>query len=191
MDGEKILAQCGAFYASNKRLIRYQKRFLSEELDDIPYSHLSSIGMARKPRRGLIWMGITVISFVLSSLATLAIVSYIFKSIAPLLGGSMGQLGIPGGSLSFDVGPWVPIHVVGLVIGIAMTAAGILVPNVFIQFRAPGLNKDAEARFRLQGARREASLNLVRIVRQQSLVKESELTDVRPAEDKGNQPPVQ
>lgn len=191
MDGEKILAQCGNFYASNKRLIRYEKRLFSEELDDIPYSHLTSIGVARKPRKGLIWAGLTILGLVLSSLATLGIMSAIMKSISPLMGGFEGLLGLPGGSVGFDVGPLIPLHVVGIGVSLAMVLVGIFVPTVFIQFRAPGLDKDAEARFRLRGVPRGPSLELVRIVRQQSLVEESELANVRPTENKGNQAPVQ
>ncbi|MBI4287240.1 MAG: hypothetical protein HY671_02290 [Chloroflexi bacterium] len=181
MEGEKIIAQCGDFYASNKRLIRYQKHLFGEEVDDIPYAHLTSVGVARKPRRGLIRAGVVVIVTFLSSLLMLAIISPILKSLSGLLGGSFG----------LNLGPLVPIHLIALGAGVAMVLAGVFVPSVFVQFRAPGLNKDAEARFRLHGGGRGASLDLVRIVREQSLLKESALTDVRPAEDKGNQKPAQ
>lgn len=191
MEGEEILAQCGNFYASNKRLIRYQKRLFSEELDDIPYSHITSVGVAKKPRKGLIWAGLTILGLVLSSLATLGIMSALMKSISPLMGGSAGILGLPGGSLDLDVGRLIPLHVVGIGVSLAMVLVGIFVPTVFIQFRAPGLDKNAQARFRLRGVPRGPSLELLRIVRQQSLVKESELADVRPTENRGNQAPVQ
>ncbi len=184
MDGEKILAQCGNFYASNKRLIRYQKGPFSEELDDIPYSHLTSVGVAMKPRKGLIWAGLTILGLVLSSLVTMSMISAVMKSFSPLMGDLAGPLGLPEGSLGFDVGPLIPLHAVGIGVSLAMVLVGIFVPTVFIQFRAPGLDKNAEARFRLRGVPRGPSLELLRIVRQQSLVKESELTDVRPAADK-------
>lgn len=149
----------------------------------MPYSHLTSIGVAKKPRKVLIWAGVSILVTALSSLAAFVIMSAIMKSIAPLLGGLGGLSG--GESLSFDVGPLIPLHVVGILVSIAMMLVGIFVPAVFIQFRGPGLDKNAEARFRLQGVSRERSLEFVRMVRQQSMVKESESAAVRPTENKG------
>ena len=161
IQGEEILAKAGIFYATNKRLIRYQKHLLNEEFDDIPYAHLSSIGVARNSRRGLIWTSITIISLVLTSLGTLAILAPILKSISGLIGG--------GTQLGFNLGPLIPIHLVGLALGVLLLVLAISLPNSYIQFRAPGSNKEAEARFRLIRAKREAKQNLLRTIRQQSL----------------------
>jgi len=190
MDGEKILAQAGSFYASNKRLIRYEKRALGEQLDDIPYAHLTSVGIARVRRWRLFWIGLSTVGTVASSLAILVVASIVMKSLSGILGPGTGlPPGLLGADMNFNVGPMVwAVHLLGLAIGLALVLVGIFVPNTFIQFRAPGLNKDTEARFRLQGVRHETSMNLVHIIRQQSLgIVKSEIASVQSPENKGSQ----
>lgn len=182
MDGERILAQGGCFYASDRRLIRYKKRFLGEELDDIPYSHLTSIGIVRSRKRAFLKGGIAITLIGLSTFLTLLAVTPILKSVSGILGSLMG----------FDLGsllaPLIPFSVILLLIGIALLAAWFFMGSTFIEFRAPGLSKDAEAKFRLEGVRRETSLNLVRVVREQSFkAKGSESLDVPAREARGNQ----
>lgn len=43
--GENILAQIGKYYATEKRLIRYEKGVFSEDLSDLAYSHISSVNL--------------------------------------------------------------------------------------------------------------------------------------------------
>lgn len=182
MDGESILAQGGCFYASDRRLIRYRKRFLGEELDDIPYSHLTSIGIVRSRKAALLKGGITITLIGLSTFLTLLVVEPILKSVSGILGSLMG----------FDLGsllsPLIPFSIIITFVGIALLALWFFMASTFIEFRAPGLSKDAEAKFRLEGIRNEASLNLVRVVREQSFkAKGSESPDVPARESKGNQ----
>ena len=203
VEGEEILAQAGSFYASNKRLLRYKKHLKGEELDDIPYSHITSIGVVRNTRRGFIKAGIIIAIIGASTLLTLIAVKPVLKSISDLLSSTAVNQAIPGIPLiGVDlvslITPLIPLSMVVLALGVLLTAlgvllivAGVFMPQVFIQFRAPGLKRDTEAKFRLGGVRKEASLNLVRTVRQQSLAKESELVNVRPPENRGNQTPSQ
>lgn len=181
-EGETILTQEGNFYATNKRLIRYQKHLIGEEFDDIPYSHLSSVGLIRKPRRGLIKAGKIIIIVVLISLLILAIISAVLPVISTMLG---PLLGTPGTRMSFNIDFLMPLLLIGLAVGVVLILLGGFLPEVFIQFLAPGLNKDAEARFRLSHTfRRQASQNLLRTIRQQSLgAGESEIARAKPPEN--------
>ncbi len=194
VEGEEILAQAGSFYASNKRLLRYKKRYKGEELDDIPYSHITSIGVVRNTRRGLVKAGIIIAIIALSTLFTVLAIRPALKSVSDLLGNLTGNQAIPGlPFIGLDlvslVTPLIPFSTVVFAIGVTMIVLGVFPPQVFIQFRAPGLKVDTEAKFRLGGVGNEASLNLVRTVRQQSLAKESDLVIVRPPENRGNQTP--
>ncbi len=185
MEGEKVLSQSGVFYATDRRLIRYRKRQFSEEMDDIPYSRLTSVGVSRKPRKGLIWVGVTALGFVLSSLVTFIMIADAMKSLAPLLGPLLAD--VPGGANGFDIGPLVPPHLIGIAGSLAIIAFAIFVPYDYIQFRAPGLDKDAEARFRLRGAARGTNMELLRIVRQHSLAVSPDVAGV-PVSNEVNQP---
>ena len=185
VEGEEILAQAGSFYASNKRLLRYKKHLKGEELDDIPYSHITSIGIVRNTRRGLIKAGTIIAIIGVSTLLTLIAVKPVLKSTSDLWSNAAGNLaiqGIPftGLDLVSLLAPLIPFSIVILALGVLLIGLGVFLPQVFIQFRTPGLTSDTEAKFRLAGVRKEASLNLVRTVRQQSMAKESALTNVRP-----------
>ena len=81
----------------------------------------------------------------------------------------------------------ITFNIVIIALGVLLILLGVFLPQVFIQFRAPTLTTDTEAKFRLGGVGKETSLNLVRIVRQQSLAKESESVNVRPPENRENQ----
>ena len=110
---------------------------------------------------------------------TLIAVRPVLKSISGMLSNLPGSQAIPGIPLiGVDlvslITPLIPLSIVVLALGVLLTALGVFRPQVFIQFRAPGLNADTEAKFRLGGVGKEATLNLVRTVRQQSLAKESE-----------------
>ncbi len=176
VDGEEILAQAGSFYASNKRLLRYKKHLKGEELDDIPYSHITSIGVVRNTRRGLIKAGIIIAMIGVFTLFILIAVKPVLKSVSDLWGNAAGSQAIPGLPFArLDLvslfAPLLPLSTVILASGVLLIVLGLFLPQVFIQFRAPGLTSDTAAKFRLGGVRKEASLNLVRTVRQQSLAK--------------------
>ena len=187
VEGEEILAQAGSFYASNKRLLRYKKHLKGEELDDIPYSHITSIGVVRNTRRGLIKAGLIIAIIGVSTLLTLIALKPALKSTSDLWGNAAGNPAIQRVpfidlDLTSLLAPLIPFSIIILALGVLLIGLGVFLPQVFIQFRTPGLTTDTEAKFRLVGVRKEASLNLVRTVRQQSMAKEPELTNVRPRE---------
>ena len=180
IQGEEIMANAGSFYATNKRLIRYHKRFLSEELDDIPYSHITSIGVVKSPRRRLIKAGAAIILIAIITFLSLMVISSVLKSISGLLKSFMGF------NLTSILAPLIPFSIIMLIMGVVILVLGFFPLQTFVQFRAPGLNKDTEAKFRLGGVSKEVSQNLIRIVRQQSLgVTASEIASVQPQENRG------
>ena len=189
VEGEEILAQAGSFYASNKRLLRYKKHLRGEELDDLPYSHIMSIGVVRKTRRGLIKSGIIIAIIGVFSLIIGIGIRSTLKSVSDLWGNPLGNQAIPGiPFLGLDIvsllAPLIPFSIVILALGVLLILSGVFLPQVFFQFRAPWLTVNTEAKFRLGGVGKETSQNLVRIVRQQSLAKESESVNVRPPENR-------
>jgi len=193
VEGEEILAQAGNFYASNKRLLRYKKHLNGDELDDIPYSYITSVGIVRKTRRGFIRSGTSIAIVGFSTLTMGIIIRPTVKSISDLWGNPLANQaaiqGVPflGLDLVSLLEPLIPFGIVTIVLGVLLLLLGVFLPQVFIQFRAPTLTTDTEAKFRLGGVGKETSLNLVRIVRQQSLAKESESVNVRPPENRENQ----
>ena len=132
----------------------------------------------------------------LSTLVTLIAVRPVLKSISGMLSNLPSSQAIPGIPL-VDVDlvslitPLIPLSIVVTALGVSLTVWGFFRPQVFIQFRAPGLNADTEAKFRLYGVGKEATMKLVRTVRQQSLANESESGNVRPPANSGNQTPGQ
>jgi len=186
IQGEEILAKAGIFVATNKRLIRYNKRFFSEELDDLPYSHITSIGVVKSPRKRLIKAGVIITLIAIITFLSLMVISSVLKSVSGLLKGFMGF------DLSGLLAPLIPFSVFMLIGGIVILVLGFFPLQMFIQFRAPGLNKDGEAKFRLSGVRKEVSQNLIRVIREQSLgTVKSEIASVQSPENRGSQTPGQ
>jgi len=195
VEGEEILAQAGSFYASNKRLIKYKKHLNGDELDDIPYSYITSVGVVRKTRRGFIRSGISIAIVGFSTLTIGITIMPTLKSITDLWGNPLASQAIPaisgvpfpGLDLASFLKPLIPFGIATIALGVLLILLGVFLPQVFIQFRAPTLTTDTEAKFRLGGIGKETSLNLVRIVRQQSMAKKSESVNVQSPENRENQ----
>ncbi len=182
VQGEEILAKAGIFVATNKRLIRYNKRFFSEELDDIPYSHITSIGVVKSPRKRLIKAGVIITLIAIITFLSLMVISSVLKSVSGLLKGFMGF------DMSGLLAPLIPFSVFMLIGGVIIIVLGFFPLQTFIQFRAPGLNKDGEAKFRLSGGNKEVGQNLLRVIRERSLgLVKSEIASVQSPENKGSQ----
>ncbi len=192
LEGEEILAQAGNFYASNKRLLRYKKHLTGEELDDIPYSDITSVSLVRNTRRSLIKAGAIIAVIGIFALLTLITTRPFLQSTSDLFRTASANpaiQGLPliGLDLTSLLAPLIPFSIVILSLGIVLIGLGLFLPQVFIQFRTPGLSSEAEAKFRLGNVNNEASLNLIRTVRQQYLIEETGLICVRPPGNLGNQ----
>jgi hypothetical protein len=58
---ENILARCNKYYATEKRVIKYEKSLSGEKMDDLVYSHISSLSLSTHVRGGLIFLGIILL----------------------------------------------------------------------------------------------------------------------------------
>ena len=115
---EKVLATAGSFYATNKRVIRYRKNIMGEELHDLAYSHLTSISYINRSRVALIDLGIFI-----AMLGVIGIVVNIFleeRLVTPISGAGIG-------------------------LGFLIILIGIFSKTTYMQFRGAGVS-DAEGR---------------------------------------------
>ena len=58
---QKIQQGGNAFYATNKRVIKYSKKvfgLFGEEFDDLAYKHITSVSLVNRPRWGWVYFGI-------------------------------------------------------------------------------------------------------------------------------------
>ncbi len=97
--GENILAQDGKYYATDKRIIRYEKGIFSEDLSDLAYSHISSINLIsrfRYPILILIGAIITVLGIIIGKDSLMLIVGILFAIAGVLLKDAYYQFLAPG-----------------------------------------------------------------------------------------------
>jgi hypothetical protein len=137
--GENVLAIAGDFYATNKRLIRYRERFHGEEVDDIAYSHISSITYISGYRVLLIDIGI-----VLAVLGIIGIVVNIFT----------------------DLSLVTPLCAVATFVGIVLIIYGVFSKVAYVQFRGAGISDEAGARLRMTNVNPEDTQKLISLVRE-------------------------
>ena len=137
--GEEILARAGDFYATNKRILRYRKRLVGEELDDLVYSHITSITYVRKADPFFTTTGIMLVIA-----GIVGIVVNIFTGI--------GLVSI----LSYA----------GVGLGILLVLYGILFPETYMQFRAAGVSDDAGVRLRMTNVRPQDAKKFISLVRE-------------------------
>lgn len=137
--GENILAVAGDFYATNKRLLRYRKRFQGEEIDDIAYSHISSITYISGSRAL-----ITDIGVILAVLGVIGIVVNIFT----------------------DVSLVTPLCAVATFVGIVLIVYGVFSKVTFVQFRGTGISDVAGERLRMTNVHPEDTKRFISLVRE-------------------------
>ncbi len=68
MPGEKILSECKPFYATSRRIIRYDRGMRGTRFESVDYEEIVSLGLVRKPSHPMMILG------------TLAILAAIFLS---------------------------------------------------------------------------------------------------------------
>jgi hypothetical protein len=136
---ENILVRAGDFYATNKRLLRYRKRFHGEEIDDIAYSHISSITYISGSR-----VLVTDIGIVLAVLGIIGIVVNIFT----------------------DVSLVTPLCSVATFVGIVFTIYGVFSKVTYVQFRGAGISDAAGARLRMTNVNAEDTQKFISLVRE-------------------------
>jgi len=136
---ENILVRAGDFYATNKRLLRYRKRFHGEEIDDIAYSHISSITYISGSR-----VLVTDIGIVLAVLGIIGIVVNIFT----------------------DVRLVTPLCSVAAFVGIVFIIYGVFSKVTYVQFRGAGISDAAGARLRMTNVNAEDTRKFISLVRE-------------------------
>jgi hypothetical protein len=136
---ENILIRAGDFYATNKRLIRYRKRFHGEEIDDIAYSHISSITYISGSQAL-----VTDIGIVLAVLGIIGIVVNIFT----------------------DVSLVTPLCGVATFVGIVFMVYGIFSKVTYVQFRGAGISDASGARLRMTNVHPEDAQKFISLVRE-------------------------
>jgi hypothetical protein len=139
MPGENVLARAGDFYATNKRLLKYRKRFHGEEIDDIAYSHISSITYI-SGSRGLV----TDIGIVLAVLGIIGIVVNIFTNVSLVT----------------------PLCGVATFVGIVLIVYGVFSKVTYVQFRGAGISDAAGARLRMTNVHAEDAQKFISLVRE-------------------------
>jgi hypothetical protein len=139
MPGENVLARAGDFYATNRRLLKYRKWFHGEELDDIAYSHISSITYISRSR-GLV----TDIGIVIAILGIIGIVVNIFT----------------------DVRLVTPLCAVAAFVGVVLLVYGIFSRATCVQFRGAGLSDAAGAGWKMTNVRADEAQKFISLVRE-------------------------
>jgi hypothetical protein len=136
---ENILVRAGDFYATNKRLLRYRKRFHGERLDDIAYAHISSITYISGSR-----MLVADIGVVFAMLGIIGIVVNIFTEVSLVT----------------------PLCGVAAFVGIVLMLYGTFSKATYVQFRGTGISDASAARLRMTNVKPEDAQKFISLVRE-------------------------
>ena len=94
--GEKMLAECSPFYATSRRIIRYEEGDRPDSTHELSYQDLAGVEVIRKPSHPMMALGTVA---VLSSIF-LALTGIIITAVASLIAGAamlfLGSKGKPG-----------------------------------------------------------------------------------------------
>ena len=145
--GETVLSRSGRFHATDRRLIRYEKRLFSEEMHDLIYAHLASLSLVRHS-----WTVLAYIGGVLHGLG-----------IAGLLARLILDLVYPRVSLPFA--PFLTI----LLVGASLLVLWLLIPRRFYQVRAVWSREEDDALWQIGRVESAETRRLVAQVREQWL----------------------
>lgn len=136
---EKILASAGNFYATNKRIIKYWKNLMGEELHDLSYSHLTSISYISRSRMALVDLGIFI--------AVLGVVGLVVN-------------------IFLEERLVTPLSAVGVGVGVLIMLIGIFAKVTYVQFRGAGLSDTAGRRLRIRDVHSQEVKRLITVVRE-------------------------
>ena len=111
MPGERILSECKPFYATSRRIIRYDDGLDGEPMAEITYPQLTGVQLARKPSHPLMLAGtVAILGAVFLTLVGVIFFTSILAlagGIAMLAFGARGKVGyyrllvqVPGGTTS-------------------------------------------------------------------------------------------
>jgi len=139
MTGEKILAESGDFYVTNKRIIRYSSNFMGEEIHDLLYEHLSSISYVSRSRGNVVDLGV-----IITVLGIVGIVVNLFVEESLVT----------------------PLCIVGACLGFLLALYGILSKVTYVQFRGAGVSDASGAKLRMTNIKVQEARKIIPLVRE-------------------------
>ena len=139
MTGEKVLAETGGFYATNRRIIRYRNDFMGEEIHDLVYEHLSSISYVSRSRSNLVDLGVIII--------VLGIVGIVVN-------------------LFVEESLVTPLCIVGACLGVLLVLYGIFSKVTYVQFRGAGISDASGAKLRMSNGKIQEAKKIITLVRE-------------------------
>jgi len=142
--GETVLGRAGRFHATEKRLIRYEKWLLHEEMQDLIYPHLASLSLMKHSRAILAYIGA-----VLGALGVAGLLARLFF-----------ELVYPRVAL-----PSAPFIIV-LLLGAALLGLWLLVPRRYYQVRAVWFRERDDAQWQIGRVKSAETRRLVAQVRE-------------------------
>ena len=128
------------FYATTSRVLRHQRTFLTEKLDDVSYSHISSTSLEHRPNNNLLTLG--------ASISILGIL--------PLMLGAF-----------LSASNWVLWGFFLMIIGVLVVVIAFLYNTSFWQIRVVGLSPRELRSWQLRGGNREQTEGFARLVQDQ------------------------
>ena len=95
--GEKTLAECDPFYATSRRIIRYEGEDRPDSTHELAYHELAGVEVVRKPNHPMMVAGtLAVISAIFLAFAKILLITPILSLIAGVLLLYFGSRGQPG-----------------------------------------------------------------------------------------------
>ena len=94
MPGEQILSECKPFYATSRRIIRYDERAARQPMAEVAYQQLASVELMRTPSHPVMVMG--TIIFLVAVFLTFSGIIVITSIPAMLAGAALLALGAKG-----------------------------------------------------------------------------------------------
>lgn len=144
LPGEQVLAGGGQFYATDRRLLRYSRLLLWQQMDEVSYPHLLGLPLVIRRMHGLLYAGIIVL---LLAAAAFGVTS--------LLGTLLKDFKLPQGPL-----------VLGLLLGIVLILVWLVLPVSYYQVRALGVGEKEAALWRIGGVRSANTKKLVATIQE-------------------------
>jgi hypothetical protein len=97
MPGEKVISECKPFYATSKRIIRYDEGAQSQPVAEIGYHQLAAVELMRKPSHPMMALGtlciLAAIFLAASSIIIVTAIPALIVGVVLLAIGARGNLG--------------------------------------------------------------------------------------------------
>lgn len=95
--GEKMLAECSPFYATSRRIIRYEEGHHPDSTQELSYQDLAGVEIIRKPSHPMMALGtVAVLSAIFLALTGIIIITAVASLIAGAAMLFLGSRGKPG-----------------------------------------------------------------------------------------------